>query len=201
MPREVLYLSLDFAKDEFNMVRDIFLVNQQNHPDPSPRISLLNFHTIALLVLEYLALPSTDPDVDVDEAFLAALDKWRIGKEAHRQTYMLIRGVQEFFDVALDMIYYMKQYGFVAEPVFPRKERSDKGAESGPQGGEVNVLKPRKKAKDDVEVGHKKGAHRAGVKKTKAKGFSHGTKPPAAPAKGRGRPPNTNSIAPKKSRK
>ncbi|KAF2734658.1 hypothetical protein EJ04DRAFT_564075 [Polyplosphaeria fusca] len=200
MPRETLYLSPDHPLDEFAMIRDIFLATQKERSDTDPKLALLNFHTIAVLVLDYLAPANMPQDFDTEDAFLTILDKWRIGKEAKRETYMIIRGVQEFFDVALDMVYYIKQHGFVPEPTRQRKERSDKGVKRGPR-ADATVLEPRKKIKEDKVGGHAKGKTAAAGKKNKAGSNAQAGNTGTTGAKKRGRPSKADSMAAGKSRK
>ncbi|KAF2448776.1 hypothetical protein P171DRAFT_481821 [Karstenula rhodostoma CBS 690.94] len=156
MIRESLYLTPDHAHQEIHLLKQLFMPGQQSlaEPDPTPMVALLNFHTIATMVLEaYTAYEvgdleakapassssskkkNNDNDTEAldatkDEIFFAVIDRWRVGltEEALRPSYKLIRGVQEFCDIALDVIYYLAEHGFVEGPQMMRKERSDKGA-------------------------------------------------------------------------
>lgn len=122
---------------------------------------MLNFHTMAVLVLDAIALRSRffgqnenedseikiDPlTFDTDEIFLSALDNWRVGLACGRKNFNLIRGVQEFFDVALDIVYFIKDNGLVVKKPRERKIRADKGVKRGVRTA-PNELQPRKKTK------------------------------------------------------
>ncbi|KAL5383733.1 hypothetical protein DPSP01_005837 [Paraphaeosphaeria sporulosa] len=152
MIRESLLLTPDHAHQEIHLLKHLFMPGQQSlaTPDPAPMVALLNFHTIATMVLEaYTAYEVGDLeattfassssnnkkddtealDATKDEIFFAVMDRWRVGlaEETLKPSYKLIRGVQEFCDIALDVIYYLEEYGFVDGPQMMRKERGDKG--------------------------------------------------------------------------
>lgn len=152
MIRESLILTPDHTHQEIHLLKHLFMPGQQSlaTPDPEPMTALLNFHTIATMVLEaYTAYEFGDLeaktssssssakknndaealDATKDEIFFAVMDRWRVGlaEETLRPSYKLIRGVQEFCDIALDVIYYLEEHGFVEGPQTIRKERSDKG--------------------------------------------------------------------------
>ena len=74
-------------------------------------------------------------DADVDEIFFAVIDRWRAGLISGKGTLKLIRGCQEFCEIALDVIHYVKEHGLTQPEPKKRKERSDKGVKRGPQGG------------------------------------------------------------------
>jgi hypothetical protein len=123
-------------------------------------------------------------DADVDEIFFAVIDRWRAGLISGKGTSELIRGCQEFCDIALDVIHYVKEHGLTQPEPRKRKERSDKGVKRGPQGGTKEVAAkgkatgkrkadavegkvPGKKAKVNELTGRKKA--KVEVKKTKPK--------------------------------
>ncbi|KAF2467954.1 uncharacterized protein BDR25DRAFT_316560 [Lindgomyces ingoldianus] len=142
--REQIFLSPEFGLEEFRLIQEIFLPSQKAQPDQVPKLALLNFHTAAVIVLEAFALRDSPGDVDTDEVFFAVLDNWRIGKEAGKKNYGAIRGVQEFFEVAQDVIFHLKEHGF-QEKQRVRRERSDKGVKRGPRVFQVKKKeKPRK---------------------------------------------------------
>lgn len=152
MPREVLALTTDHANQEIQLLKDLFLPGQQAlaTPDPWPKQALLNFHTVATMVLEaYTAYevgdlhtkgsiaPDKDEDKEIaaldatkDEIFFAVIDRWRVGlaEETLRPGYKLIRGAQEFCDIALDVIHYLEEHGFIEGPQMIRAERKKQAA-------------------------------------------------------------------------
>ncbi|PSN74382.1 hypothetical protein BS50DRAFT_615283 [Corynespora cassiicola Philippines] len=185
MVREEILLCPDHSIQEFYLITQIFMPTHEvlANPDPEPRIALLNFHTIALMVIKaYVNFEEGDQlsgqlyrsqkfkddssrsivrdarNADTDQIFFTAMDTWRIGnREMVRKNYGLIRGVQEFCDIALDIIYYIKEHGLLAAKESVRKERSDKGKKRGPRKVEqaagttksskelkINELQPRK---------------------------------------------------------
>jgi hypothetical protein len=158
--REELLLSPDHTTQEFVLFEQVFLPAQQAlvTPDPEPAHAVLNFHTIAVLVVEAFTQyeigdevshgPSprapTAPDVpfsrqhsakdaDVDAIFFAVIDRWRAGLESNKQPLRLIRGAQEFCDIALDVIHYIKEHGLETPEQPGRKQRKDKGVARGPR--------------------------------------------------------------------
>ncbi|KAH7071381.1 hypothetical protein BKA63DRAFT_71867 [Paraphoma chrysanthemicola] len=164
--REELLLSPDHAEQETHLLVNLFLPAQQalSQPDPEPAIAVLNFHTIAVMVIEaYVQFEIGDEygkgrghwhnahdegqeeyerlrdarDADPDEIFFAVIDRWRAGLEAGKQPSKLIRGAQEFCDTALDLVYYIKENGLVKERT--RAVRADKGVKKGARkGGDVD---------------------------------------------------------------
>ena len=102
-------------------------------------------------------------DADVDEIFFAVVDRWRAGMLSEKGTLHLIRGCQEFCDIALDVIHFIKEHGLLSPEEKKRKERSDKGSVRGPKGdaaedskgkrkadaGKVNNVSSRKKSKTE----------------------------------------------------
>ena len=107
-------------------------------------------------------------DADVDEIFFAVLDRWRAGMLSDKGTLKLIRGCQEFCDIALDVIHFIKEHGLLSPEEKKRKERSDKGSVRGSKGdaedskgkrkadaGKVNNLASRKKSKTEDKKGKK----------------------------------------------
>ncbi|KAH7079608.1 hypothetical protein FB567DRAFT_606971 [Paraphoma chrysanthemicola] len=156
--REELLLSPDHAEQETHLLVNLFLPAQQalSEPDPEPAVAVLNFHTIAVMVIEaYVQYEIGDEfgtgrghwhnahdegqeeyerlrdarDADPDEIFFAVIDRWRAGLEAGKQPSKLIRGAQEFCDTALDLVYYIKENGLVKER--KRAVRADKGVKKG----------------------------------------------------------------------
>ncbi|KAI0611901.1 hypothetical protein TUN205_03828 [Pyrenophora tritici-repentis] len=141
--REELLLSPDHSAQETHLLLNLFLPGQQAlaEPDPQPAVALLNFHTIAVMVIEcYVQYEIGDElglgrghfhdnhddegigeyervrdakDADVDEIFFAVVDRWRAGRESKKESLTLIRGAQEFADQALDVIYYIKENGLL----------------------------------------------------------------------------------------
>ncbi|KAF9737091.1 hypothetical protein PMIN06_001850 [Paraphaeosphaeria minitans] len=160
MIRENLILTPDHAYQEIHLLNHLFMPGQQSlvTPDPEPMVALLNFHTIATIVLEaYTSYEVGDLEVKTsasssssskknkdtealdatkDEIFFAVMDRWRVGLagETLRPSYKLIRGVQEFCDIALDVIYYLEEHGFVEGPQMMQRERSDKGVKKDKDG-------------------------------------------------------------------
>jgi hypothetical protein len=107
-------------------------------------------------------------DADVDEIFFTLVDRWRAGLLANKGTFKLIRGCQEFCDIALDVIHFIKEHGLLSPEEKKRKERSDKGSVRGSKGDaedskgkrkadadKVNNLPSRKKSKAEDDKGKK----------------------------------------------
>jgi hypothetical protein len=101
-------------------------------------------------------------DADVDEIFFTVVDRWRAGMLSNKGTFKLIRGCQEFCDIALDIIHFVKEHGLLTPEPKKRKERSDKGmvrsSKDGAEGskgkrkkdaGKVNNVPSRKKPKTE----------------------------------------------------
>jgi hypothetical protein len=199
--REELLLSPDHADEEVHLLMNIFIPNQQTlpTPDPEPAIAVLNFHTIAVMVIEaYVQYEIGDEfgtgrghfhtehdqgdtdyermrdavDADPNEIFFAVVDRYRAGLESKKKPLQLIRGTQEFCDVALDVIYYIKDHGLLKPEPEPKAKavKADKvvnkgKAKAGTKRGTTakpNEVQPRKKAKTTT-------AATAGVKKKRAK--------------------------------
>ncbi|KAI4951927.1 hypothetical protein J4E91_003388 [Alternaria rosae] len=162
MVREEVLLSPDHADEEARLLIDVFIPGQQamSSPDPEPAVALLNFHTITLMVIEaYVQFEIGDElgmgrghfhqdhnrgeddyermrdavDADTNEIFFAVVDRYRAGMESRKRPLQLIRGTQEFCDVALDVIYYIKQHGLLKPEPKAKKVRADKGTKRGPQ--------------------------------------------------------------------
>ena len=157
--REEIFLSPDHAEQETHLLLHIFLPNQERleTPDTNPAIAILNFHTVAVMVIEaFVQFEIGDEyglgrghwhtdhdedgvaeyqrvrdakDADPDDIFFAVIDRWRAGLESNKQPSKLIRGTQEFCDIALDIIYYIRDNGLLKER--QRAERSDKGVKRG----------------------------------------------------------------------
>ncbi|KAF2790811.1 hypothetical protein K505DRAFT_364413 [Melanomma pulvis-pyrius CBS 109.77] len=136
--REAVLLSPDHSNEEFHLFINVFLPSHLNQPTPDaePALAVLNFHTIAVLVIETYHLlrdiEGKDPKgLDIDEVFFQVMDKWRVGMMSGKEGYKLLRGVQEFCDLALDLLFWVKEHGLgVSVPEAEkkeRKERSDKG--------------------------------------------------------------------------
>ena len=96
------------------------------------------------------------------------MDRWRAGMLSDKGTLKLIRGCQEFCDIALDVIHFIKEHGLLSPEEKKRKERSDKGSVRGSKGdaedskgkrkadaGKVNNLASRKKSKTEDKKGKK----------------------------------------------
>ncbi|KAJ4293406.1 hypothetical protein N0V90_008689 [Kalmusia sp. IMI 367209] len=117
-------------------------------------------------------------DADTNEIFFATMDRWRVGltEETRKPAYELIRGVQEFCDIALDVIYYISQHGFIEGPTMMRKERSDKGSKKGKkeEGG---------KAGKGATAGSRKKATASGSKKASSSGNGVEKRGPGRPRK------------------
>ncbi|RYN36802.1 hypothetical protein AA0112_g4410 [Alternaria arborescens] len=191
--REEILLSPDHADEEVHLLMNIFIPNQRTlpNPDPEPAIALLNFHTIAVMVIEaYVQYEIGDEfgtgrghfhtehnrgdaeyermrdavDADTNEIFFAVVDRYRAGLESKKKPLQLIRGTQEFCDLALDLIFYIKDHGLLRPEPKAKAARADKGVKRGPRGGakaeqakgkgikrgttaKPNEVQPRKKAK------------------------------------------------------
>lgn len=195
MVREILVLTPDHARQEVHLLENLFIPGQQAlaEPEPWPRQALLNFHTVSTMVLEaytsyelgdlhtkgYIAPGKGENketaalDAAKDEIFFAVMDRWRVGlsEEALRPSYKLIRGAQEFCDIALDVIHYLEDNGFIDGPQMmskERKERKDKGmkkakAKADKDEGKVFVTKETgKKAVADEDTPKKRGRPKKG---------------------------------------
>lgn len=146
--RHEIILSFDHADFEFRILYFLFLPYYKSliascpsghSPALDPKLTLLNFHTITLLIINVFANIREDKglsarDSDADEVFFAAIDNWRIGREGKRENYECVRGIQEFCDIALDVIFWIKEHG-MPEPegkgTRKRAVRSDKGVKRG----------------------------------------------------------------------
>ena len=108
-------------------------------------------------------------DADVDEIFFAVIDRWRAGLALGKETMKLIRGCQEFCDIALDVIHYVKDHGLLQPEPRKRKERSDKGVTRGPRGanaGETASPKPKTAVKRKADAVEKAPAKKGAKAKT-----------------------------------
>ncbi|XPT03695.1 hypothetical protein M3J09_012781 [Ascochyta lentis] len=190
--REEILLAPDHADQEVQLFLDVFLPAQRalETPDPEPAHAVLNFHTIAIMVLEAFvqfeigdelgrgygfhgghsaqrpdsSSSDSEPartrsahDANVDDIFFAVIDRWRAGMESGKETAKLVRGCQEFCDVALDVIHYVKVHGLLQPETKKRKERSDKGVVRGPRGGGAND-KGKEKEKENPKTPTKRKA-------------------------------------------
>ena len=202
--REELLLSPDHAAQETHLLLHIFLPGQRAlaTPDPEPARAVLVFHHIATMVIEAFtqfeigdefglgrghwhdAHDQGDEeyvrkgdarDASPDEIFFAVVDRWRAGLEAGKKGFQLVRGVQEFCDVALDVIYYVKENGLLGEEVGKKKGTKGAAKKDGEEGDtrekrkgaqKVNELQPRKKVKTEKA---EKGAKTKAKPKVKAK--------------------------------
>jgi hypothetical protein len=179
--REDLLLSPDHAAQEYHLLLNIFMPAQQAlaTPDPAPAQALLNFHTIAVMVIEAFvqyeigdelglgrghwhnshdqgdeeyARSRNAKEADPNEIFFAVIDRWRAGMESNKKPLMLVRGAQEFCDVALDLIYYIKENGLLRKEKV-RKQRADKGVKRGTKQDEEE----KEEVKENKEKGKGKG--------------------------------------------
>ncbi|KAF2745030.1 hypothetical protein M011DRAFT_460510 [Sporormia fimetaria CBS 119925] len=143
--REEIVLDDEFPSLLLKLFQSVFLpLHQRSYtpatPDPDPRRSILNFHTISIIFIEVFRSYQDEDfksnciapkDADPDEVFFAAIDNWRIGRSRKRR-YQEIRGIQEFCDVGLDVLYWLKENG-ITEEKKKKKARSDKGIKRGPR--------------------------------------------------------------------
>jgi hypothetical protein len=182
--REEVLLSPDHADEEVHLLINVFIPSQQAlpTPDPEPAVALLNFHTIAVMIIEaYVQFEIGDEfgmgrghfhqdhergeeeyermrdavDADTNEIFFAVVDRYRAGLESKKKPLQLIRGTQEFCDVALDVIYYIKDHGLLRPEPKAKRARADKGIKRGPRA--------------------KTAAEAAAAAKGKSKGIKRGT--------------------------
>ncbi|KAF1996988.1 hypothetical protein P154DRAFT_607141 [Amniculicola lignicola CBS 123094] len=183
--RHEICLSPDHSEAEFHLFLHVFLPAQRTLKPRSSldetKLDILNFHTIAVLVLDCLQIHvklDNPKKMDVDEVFLSCMDNWRIGREAGRENYTAIRGVQEFFDVAWELVWFVKENGLGVEAGKDKKKRKAKakakaGASAkGGKGGvkaKANVLLGRKKTKADMAAGGKGKGKAIGAKGDKGK--------------------------------
>jgi hypothetical protein len=106
-------------------------------------------------------------EANVDEIFFAVVDRWRAGLESKKQPLELIRGAQEFCDVALDVIYYVKANGLLRKEKKKRKEKADKGVKRDPRPktkAEEGRVRKEKEAKG-VKRGSKKAPNEVMARK------------------------------------
>lgn len=177
MVREELFLSPDHADQEVHLLMNVFIPAHQalTLEEAEPAKALLNFHTIAIMVIEaYVQFEIGDEfgtgrghwhqtyddgdedyarlrdakDANVEDIFFAVIDRWRAGLESNKKPLQLIRGVQEFCDIALDIIHYIKEHGLCRTEPEPRRPRADKGVKRGAQKATAK-LTPRKKPKTE----------------------------------------------------
>ncbi|CAI6295872.1 unnamed protein product [Periconia digitata] len=158
--REKLILSQDFASQELLLFREVFLPNQKalEVPDAYPATAILNFHNICNMVLDsyynhqmgdvsgfdLASDPQQDADeIDEGEVFFESAARWRTGlakegpnlrnQEVLKPAYTHIRGPQEFSEIALDIIYYIKEHGALP-PESEESERPKKRAKPAKAG-------------------------------------------------------------------
>ncbi|EUC41671.1 hypothetical protein COCMIDRAFT_105530 [Bipolaris oryzae ATCC 44560] len=203
--REPLVLSPDHAAQELALLTNIFLPGQQalSTPDPEPALAVLNFHSIAMMVVEaYVqyeigdemgqsgpssfpnhsasssSSSSSDDDDDeakakgkakakkeekeymrircartanVDDIFFAVIDRWRAGLESNKKSFKLIRGIQEFVDVALDVIFWIKEHGLLLDEEGGAKAKAKANDDVKKEEG-ISVLTARKKTAPKAKV-------------------------------------------------
>ncbi|KAH3912710.1 hypothetical protein HBI56_155730 [Parastagonospora nodorum] len=209
--REEIFLSPDHAEQETHLLLHIFLPNQRRleTPDTNPAVAILNFHTVAVMVIEaFVQFEIGDEyglgrghwhndhdedgvaeyqrvrdakDADPDDIFFAVIDRWRAGLESNKQPSKLIRGTQEFCDIALDIIYYIREHGLLEER--QRAVRSDKGVKRG-----AKKLEEQEQSEDEDTPmkGTKRGAGKIHEPKvTKKAKVQPKAKTPAKPRKSR----------------
>ncbi|KAH7135063.1 hypothetical protein B0J11DRAFT_151473 [Dendryphion nanum] len=127
MVRHELLLDPTFCVLEFHMIEQIFLPNQRTMNETHPTNALHNFHILAVLVIDAFASEFHEkrdfPAIDVDEVFFAVTDKYRVGLAMGRESYSLVRGIQEFVDIVLDQIFWVKQNGenYIVTASVPRE--------------------------------------------------------------------------------
>ncbi|KAH7396257.1 hypothetical protein BKA66DRAFT_566755 [Pyrenochaeta sp. MPI-SDFR-AT-0127] len=191
--REELLLSPDHPDQEVHLLLNVFIPGQEKlaTPDPQPAVALLNFHTIAIMVIEAFVQFEIGDEfgrgrghfhhnynqdeaeyersydaktANVDDIFFSVVDRWRAGLASKKQSLELIRGAQEFCDVALDVIYYLKEHGLMKPRPKARRVRSDKGIKRGSR-----------KAKDEHAqgTGENKGKRKAATSEKTASGANH----------------------------
>lgn len=97
-------------------------------------------------------------DADVDEIFFAVIDRWRAGLLSNKGTLKQIRGCQEFCDIALDVIHYVKEHGLLLPEPKKRKTRSDKGVARGPRDGAKEKGEKENNGKGKTTAKRKAGA-------------------------------------------
>jgi len=204
--REPLLLSPDHSAQELHLLLHLFLPAQQAlaTPAPEPARAVLNFHTIAIMVVEafvqfeigdefgtgrghwhdahdndgeadYVRLRDAR-DADVEEIFFAVVDRWRAGRESGRKGLALVRGVQEFCDIALDVVFFIKEHGLLREEKAKTSKAKAKaqGKEEGPGDGD---------GEDELPKGRKRGAQKVniGPARKKAKTVAAKEKPKPKP--------------------
>jgi hypothetical protein len=198
--REELLLAPDHAEQEVHLLLNVFLPAQEAlaKPDEQPAVAVLNFHTIAVMVIEaYIQFEIGDEfgtgrghwhsehdagdeeyvrlrnakDADTDEIYFAVVDRWRAGLASHKAPAKLIRGVQEFHDVALDVLFYIREHGLLAsEKIKEDEERRKKAGETGKMGEKrgaqkvVSTPRVRKKAKPAAKEPEKKKRKKASTR-------------------------------------
>ncbi|KAF2191967.1 hypothetical protein K469DRAFT_696038 [Zopfia rhizophila CBS 207.26] len=154
--REPLYLSIDYPEDEYCLFEELFLETQKSARDPEPKLAILNFHTVAGLVLDAINLHEHGTKADGDELFLQVLDNWRIGMQYGRESYKLIRELRELFDLGMDIIAFLNKKGLVPKL---KKGKSTKDEKA------VNTPKVVKKPKaGGKKLGRPKGSKNKVVK-------------------------------------
>jgi hypothetical protein len=211
--RETVLLNPDHSEHEHQLFLNVFLPSHlaRATPDPEPALAVLNFHTIATLVIDSYkelivqrnqGLEHLDQELehlDTDEVFFQAIDRWRVGMSFKRENYELIRGVQEFCDVGLDLVFWVKEHGMWTPPPKERKERSDKGAARRPKTSLTDTADTAKGTKKAVVPAARKVNELQARKKELAKAKEKG-KPGPKPKAKLGRPPGHSKKNEKKER-
>ncbi|KAF1954068.1 hypothetical protein CC80DRAFT_595221 [Byssothecium circinans] len=114
--------------------------------------------------------------IDETDIYFATVDRWRAGLEVPiKKAYTLIRGPQEFTEIALDIIYYIKQHGMVDVQPKQRAERKDKGVKRGPQIKEEEDMEAKRGPGRPKGSGSKKAPAPATAKKSAPKSAKAGT--------------------------
>lgn len=198
--RHIIELNTDHPEQEFQLLQEVFLPGHQRTyaetPDTNPKLSLLNFHLIASNIIEvYHHYDHDNHPTDPDELFFLAIDKWRVAKQLGKKNSSTIRGIQEFCDVALDIVYFVRDHGLVQ--VKPKRAaRSDKGVKRGPRGAKkAEPAKPNESKKRKTEAAQPKASTKK-QKTTPATSSKKGAQPqkvnvlqPRSNAKGKGKAP------------
>jgi hypothetical protein len=204
--RETVLLNTDHSEHEYQLFLDVFLPSHLSRttPDPEPALAVLNFHTIATMVIDsYNQLVILDnqklDDLDTDEIFFQVIDRWRVGMSCDRENYKLIRGIQEFCDVGLDLVFWVKEHGMWTPPPKERKERSDKGTGRGPKAGLTDTADTANGTKKATLPADRKVTQLQARKKEPVKAKEK-KKPAPKPKAKLGRPPSRSKKEGKKQR-
>ncbi|KAL5117446.1 cytosolic Fe-S cluster assembly factor cfd1 [Pleosporales sp. CAS-2024a] len=225
--REELLLCIDHAEQEAHLFVEVFLPAQQSlaTPDAQPAAAIMNFHNISVLVIEaFVAFEIGDElgkdrghwhndhdqgdqeysrvhdakDADPTEIYFAVIDRWRAGMECKSKSAELIRGIQEFNDIALELIYYINEHGLLKE-VDPAEEPA-KDAENAVKKHGANTVKGQSEEEEFKSKGVKRYAGKVFEPRVTKKPKTE-TKPkakPKAPAKSKAQ---TTSDKKKKKKK